>query len=81
MMSYLYNKNSHTCKDCPYIEMGPSISFQNINLVWCHCNKNHPDSKVHGANMGPTWVLLAPDGPHVGPMNLAIGEFSPKYYW
>ena len=22
--------------------------------------------------MGPTWVLLAPDGPHVGPRNLAI---------
>ena len=31
-----------------------------------------PGSKVHGANMGPTWVLSAPDGPHVGPMNLAI---------
>ena len=31
-----------------------------------------PDSKFHGANMGPTWVLSAPDGPHVGPMNLAI---------
>ena len=33
-----------------------------------------PDSKVHGANMGPTWVLSAPDGPHVGPMNLAIRD-------
>ena len=22
--------------------------------------------------MGPTWGLSAPDGPHVGPMNLAI---------
>ena len=31
-----------------------------------------PDSKVHGANMGPTWVLSAPGEPHVGPMNLAI---------
>ena len=31
-----------------------------------------PDSKVHGANMGPTGVLSALDGPHVGPMNLAI---------
>ena len=29
------------------------------------------NSKVHGANMGPTWVLSAPDGPHVDPMNLA----------
>ena len=33
-----------------------------------------PDSKIHGANMGPTWVLLAPDGPHVGPMHFAIRE-------
>ena len=32
----------------------------------------HPDSKVHGANMGPTCVLSAPGGPHVGPMNLAL---------
>ena len=31
-----------------------------------------PDSKVHVANMGPTWVLSAPDGPYVGPMNFAI---------
>ena len=31
-----------------------------------------PDSKVHGANMRHTWVLSAPDGPRVGPMNLAI---------
>ena len=33
-----------------------------------------PDSTVHGANMGPTWVLSAPDGPHVGPMNLVIRD-------
>ena len=33
---------------------------------------NVPDSKVHGANIGPTWVLSAPDGPHVGSMNFAI---------
>ena len=31
-----------------------------------------PDSKIHGANMGPTWVLSAPGVPHVGPMDLAI---------
>ena len=31
-----------------------------------------PDSKVHGTNMGLTWVLSTPDGPHVSPMNLAI---------
>ena len=39
----------------------------------CNClTTTFPDSKVHGANMGPTWVLSAPYGPHVGPMNLAI---------
>ena len=32
----------------------------------------YPDSKVCVANMGPTWVLAAPGGPHVGPMNFAI---------
>ena len=35
-----------------------------------------PDNKVHGANMGPTWVLSAPDGPHVGPMGLAIRDVA-----
>ena len=38
----------------------------------------YPDSKVHGANMGPTGVLSAPDGPHVGPMNLAIRDVHPN---
>ena len=33
--------------------------------------KNIPDSNVYVANLGPTWVLSAPDGPHVGPMNLS----------
>ena len=28
-----------------------------------------PDSKVHGANMGPTRGLQDPGGPHIGPMN------------
>ena len=42
--------------------------------ICCHWLQHNPDSKVHGANMGPTWVLVAPDGPHVGPMKLAIRE-------
>ena len=32
----------------------------------------NPDGNVRVANMGPTWVLVAPGGPHVGPMNIAI---------
>ena len=35
-------------------------------------NGNFPDSKVHGANMGPIWGRQDPGGLHVGPMNLAI---------
>ena len=42
---------------------------QSQMYMWTHV---YPYSKVQGANMGPTWVLSAPDGPHVGPMNLAI---------
>ena len=34
------------------------------------------DSKVHGANMGPTWGRQDPGGPHVGHMNLALWDFN-----
>ena len=44
---------------------------------WCTRGHADPmvtfsDSKVHWANMGPTWGRQAPGGPHVGYMNLAI---------
>ena len=68
----------------------------NFKFMFSKSEKNHyiiasqskkeqpnPDSKVHGANMGHTWVLPAPDGPHVGPMNLAIREDKVRtwYQW
>ena len=31
-----------------------------------------PDSKVHGASMGPIWGRQDPGGSHVGPANFAI---------
>ena len=34
-----------------------------------------PDSKVHGANMGPTWGRQDPGGPHVGHLNLALWDY------
>ena len=44
-----------------------------------------PDSKVHGANMGSTWVPSDPYGPHAGPMNLAIRDSQENsqrwHYW
>ena len=42
------------------------------------------DNKVHGVSMGPTWVLSAPHGPHVGPMNLGRYNRLPstaRYSW
>ena len=45
------------------------------NKVWNHrpCKFwTYPDNEVPAANMGPTWVLSAPDGPHVGPRNHGI---------
>ena len=35
-----------------------------------------PYNQVHGVNMGPIWGRQNPDGPHVGPMNFAIWEWS-----
>ena len=50
-----------------------SVNWQGSEL-WNSVNSHYiiPDSKVHGNHIGPTWVMSAPDGPHVGPMNLAI---------
>ena len=47
--------------------------------VWSVFQISNPDRKIHVANMGPTWVLSAPGGPHVGPMNLAIRECNLRH--
>ena len=39
---------------------------------WVQYGLSVPDSKIHGANMGPIWGRQDPGGPHVGPMNFAI---------
>ena len=36
-----------------------------------------PESKVHGANMGPIRGRQEPGGHHVGPMNFAIWDQYP----
>ena len=52
------------------------IMSEILDITLCDCwgRSTFPDSKVHEANMGPTWVLSAPDGPHVDPMNFAIRD-------
>ena len=43
-----------------------------IQLMLGTGKEDHPDSKVHGANMGLIWGRQDPAGPHVGRMNFAI---------
>ena len=40
-----------------------------------------PDSKIHGANMGPIWVLSAPDGPMLAPWTLLSGSVLFHWNW
>ena len=54
--------------DYPTMKGSRSHGFQTF--------KNNLESKVHGANMGPTWGRQDPGGPHVGPMNFAIWEMN-----
>ena len=37
-----------------------------------HNSRIYPDSKIHGANIVPTWVLSVPGGPHVDLIDPAI---------
>ena len=52
----------------------PPISILSMMVLFniYHFGQAHPDSKVHGANLGPTCGRQDPGGPHVGHMNLAI---------
>ena len=64
-------------KNCFYMKIMLSL------WVWqwfeeVHSNQPIPDSKVHGANMGPTWGRQDPGGPHVDPMNFAIWDIKQK---
>ena len=63
-----------------YLPYGQPLSHPDLH-TWksAPLHKHSPDSKVPGANMGPTWVLSAPDGLHVGPRNFAI--MVPIHKW
>ena len=56
-----------------------NLIFHEVCFTFAIFRSYIPDSQVHGANIGPTWVLSAPDGPHVGPMNLAIADNTQKH--
>ena len=49
-------------------------------ILWQDCCvTNTPDSKVHGANMGPTWGRQDPGVPHVGHVKLAVWDSLPGF--
>ena len=59
---------------------GKNSILQRLRLTVIQCMDDPypgvtiPDSKVHGANMGPIWGRQDPRGPHVGPMNFVIWD-------
>ena len=56
-----------------------ALIFFGLLILSVHCMMTefiNPDSKVHGAKMGPISGRQDPDGPHVGLMNFAIWEQS-----
>ena len=64
----------------PYFDNHPN---QKVEISWPADRRyyGHPDSKVHVANLGPTWALSAPGGPPVGPINLAIRVVKVSVLW
>ena len=54
------------------------ISQSHLITKWCvrtsATYSSNPDSKIHGAYMGPTWGRQDQGVPYIGPMNLAIKE-------
>ena len=81
--SWIFNGLAQDCSDsnANALELVQSCAKPSIcGSLWVRIQsaRDCPDSKVHGANIGPTWVLSAPDGPHVGPMKLAISGWVPE---
>ena len=52
------NEHLIAAQECPNQLLLHNRTFVQVNYL--------PDSKVHGVNMGPAWVLSASGGPHVG---------------
>ena len=82
-MDPAYSYGKLTCNTCSFEPTSSKESklwpeYQNTtgmkNMENSYTFQSIPESKVHGANMGPTWALSVPDGPHVGPMNLAVRD-------
>ena len=76
------NHTRQECSDYFSTTRHTARSFSKEFTDACFSKKllHYPDIKLHGANLGPTWVLSVPDGPLVGPMNLAIRVIKLSLY-
>ena len=63
---------SHTSNSSGYFVITCYITRGSFRYATENDNVSHPDSKVHGANMGSTWSRQDPRVPHVGHTNLSI---------
>ena len=81
----IFLKNSYNSCPAAYSKVSGNICEFKIWYVFdiCHCWggcnivlfwMKIPDSKVHGANMGPIWGRQDQGGSHGGPMNFAIWD-------
>ena len=57
---------------------GLDMSIMCNMIIMCNTH-TYPDSKFHGAHMGPIWGRQDPGGYHVGPMKLAIWVGPSEY--
>ena len=55
-----------------YLVMTYVLLLSGNTIAHANTTGEFPDSKVHGAIMGPIWGRQDPSGPHVGPMNIDI---------
>ena len=79
-ISYRNGRSLLFVMSVPYYELMSVSKFGIWDgvILW---SASIPDSKVHGANMRTTWVLSAPGGSHIGPMNLAIRDPNTCYIY
>ena len=62
------------------INLGNFFSME-MGFYFMTVAREGPDSKVHGANVGPSWGRQDPSGPHVGHMNFAIWDVFWAYQY
>ena len=80
-MADIFTQNSHAHFHYFFCHQAAWVLGKSDHLVClARIYYNHPDSKIHGANMGPIWGRQDPFGPHVGPTNLAIWYFDHEFW-